>query len=91
MAGGGWWPKGREYDAGAPEEQRYFKATGPGATRARGLGPRPPGAVRVRIVANQGCGLTSTKPAALKSPSNANASPRRSRRMVTKLVASTNE
>lgn len=34
-------------------------------------------------------GRTSTKPAALKSPSNANASLIRSRRMISKLVAST--
>ena len=40
---------------------------------------------------SSGPGRVSTKPAALKSPSNANASRRRSRRMTAKLVASTNE
>ena len=40
---------------------------------------------------NQASGRASTKPAALKSPSNARASRRRSRRMTAKLVASTNE
>ena len=38
-----------------------------------------------------GQGRTSTKPAALKSPSNARASAIRSRRMISKLVASTYE
>ncbi len=36
-------------------------------------------------------GRTSTRPAALKSPSNASASLMRRRRMTAKLVASTNE